>query len=183
MSSSTPSRMPSAMPDPAQMMRLLYAFNQWANRRTLDACAALTPEQFTRDLKSSFPSVRDTLAHIYGAEWVWMERFEGRAPMGLPPGTDFSDFAEVRARLEEMDAKLLEYVDALGDADLDRVVESTSFAGKRISGPLWSILQHVANHSTYHRGQITTMLRQLGAKAVSMDLIAFYRERAANASA
>ena len=49
--------------------------------------------------------------------------------------------------------------------------------------PLWQLLQHVANHSTYHRGQITTMLRQLGAKATSTDLIIFYRERAAQANA
>jgi len=76
----------------------------------------------------------------------------------------------------------LEYVTGLGPADLDRIVEF-SRAGKQTSGPLWTMLQHVANHSTYHRGQITTMLRQLGARAVGTDLIAFYRERAAGATA
>ncbi len=51
-------------------LRLLYDFNAWANRRTIEACASLTSEQFIRDLASSFRSVRDTVAHIYGAEWL-----------------------------------------------------------------------------------------------------------------
>jgi uncharacterized damage-inducible protein DinB len=171
------------MPDPVQLMTLLFTYNQWANRRTVGACEGLTSEQFTRALGSSFSSVRDTLAHIYGAEWIWRERFDGRSPAGLPQGTEFPDWATVNTRLEEIDAALLRYVAGLRAADLDRVVEFSTIAGKRSAGPLWSMLQHVANHSTYHRGQITTLLRQLGAKAVSTDLIAFYRERAAGAPA
>ena len=65
-------------------IRTLFAYDAWANGRTLDACAALTPEQFTRDLGSSFRSVRDTLAHILGAQWIWLERFHGRSPTALP---------------------------------------------------------------------------------------------------
>ena len=80
--------------------RLLYDFNAWANRHTLDACAALDAEQFLRDLGSSFGSVRDTLAHIYGAEWIWLERWLGRVPTaGLPSAADFPDFDSVRKRL------------------------------------------------------------------------------------
>jgi uncharacterized damage-inducible protein DinB len=183
MSSPSSSPMPSAMPDPAQLMTLLFTYNQWANRHTVGACEGLTSEQFTRALGSSFSSVRDTLAHIYGAEWIWLERFDGRSPTGLPPGTEFPDWATVSARLEEIDAELLRYVAGLRAADLDRIVEYSTVAGKGSAGPLWSMLQHVANHSTYHRGQIITLLRQLGAKAVSTDLIAFYRERAASAPA
>ncbi|MGB6429316.1 MAG: DinB family protein [Candidatus Acidiferrales bacterium] len=183
MSSATFSTMPRTMPDPAQQMTLLFKYNQWANRRTLGACEALTSEQFTRAMGSSFSSVRDTLAHIYGAEWVWLERFHGRSPMALPTGTDFPDWAAVRSRLEEMDNALLEYVAGLRAGDLDRVIEFSTFAGKASSGPLWSMLQHLANHGTYHRGQITTMLRQLGTKPAGTDLIGFYRELAASAPA
>jgi uncharacterized damage-inducible protein DinB len=174
--------MPAAMPDPARLMTLLYSYNQWANRRALVACEGLTSEQFTRGLNSSFPSVRDTLAHIYGAEWIWLERFEGRSPMALPAATDLLDWAAVNARLAEMDAALLKHVEGLSAAGLDRILEFSTFAGKRTSGPLWSLLQHLANHSTYHRGQVTTMLRQLGAKVVSTDLVGYYRELAANAA-
>ena len=183
MSSPTSSPMPLATPDAAQLMTLLFTYNQWANRRTLGVCEGLTSEQFTRALGSSFSSVRDTLAHIYGAERVWRERFDGRSPTALPAGTEFPDWAAVRTGLEEIDAALLQYVAGLRAADLDRVIEFSTVAGKRTSGPLWSMLQHVANHSTYHRGQITTLLRQLGAKPTSTDLIAFYRERTASAPA
>jgi uncharacterized damage-inducible protein DinB len=163
--------------------RLLYDFNAWANQRTLDVCAALTPEQFTRDLASSFGSVRDTLAHIYGAQWIWLERWHGRIPTGLPSPADFPDFETVQRRFAEIDRNLVDYAASLTMDDIQRVIDFKTLAGLPISQPLWQMLQHVANHSTYHRGQVTTMLRQLGAKAASTDLIYFYRERAAKTSA
>jgi len=159
--------------------RLLYDFNAWANQRTLEACAALTPEQFTRDLGSSFKSVRDTLAHLYGAQWVWLERWHGRIPPALPSPADFPDFETVKRRFAEIDRNLIDYAASLTADDLQRVLDYRTLAGTPNAQPLWQMLQHVANHSTYHRGQVTTLLRQLGAKAVSTDMIVFYRERAA----
>jgi len=163
--------------------RTLYDYNSWANHRTLEAAAALTPEQFTRAMGSSFSSVRDTLAHIYGAEWIWLERWHGRAPAGLPSAADFPDIEAVRRRFAEIDRNLVDYVASLTQDDLQRVITFKNLAGVPYSQPLAPCLQHVANHSTYHRGQVTTLLRQLGAKAVATDLIAFYRERAAQAKA
>jgi uncharacterized damage-inducible protein DinB len=164
-------------------VRLLYDFNAWANNRTLDACAALAPDQFTRDLGSSFRSVRDTLAHIYGAEWVWMERWHGRTPAALPSAADFPDLETVRRRFAEIDRDLVDYVASLTADDLNRGVSYKTTAGAPQAQPLWQMLQHLANHGTYHRGQIATMLRQLGTKATGTDLIGFYRERAAQAGA
>jgi uncharacterized damage-inducible protein DinB len=164
-------------------IRLLYDFNAWANNRTVDACAALAPEQFTRDLASSFRSVRDTLAHIYGAQWVWLERWHGRVPTALPSAADFPDLDTVRRRFVEIDRNLVDFAASLNADDLHRLVQYKTVAGAAQAQPLWQMLQHVANHSTYHRGQVTTLLRQLGAKATSTDLIAFYRERAPQADA
>jgi uncharacterized damage-inducible protein DinB len=164
-------------------IRLLYDFNAWANHRTLEACAALTPEQFTRDLSSSFRSVRDTLAHIYGAQWIWLERWHGRAPVALPSAADFPDIDTVRRRFVEIDRNLVDFAASLNADDLQRAIQFKTMAGTPNAQPLWQLLQHVANHSTYHRGQVTTLLRQLGAKATSTDLIAFYRERATQANA
>jgi len=163
--------------------RLLYDFNAWANKRTLEACAALTPEQFTRDLGSSFRSVRDTLAHIYGAQWAWLERWHGRTPNALPSAADFPDFETVRRRFTEIDRNLVDFAASLTADDLQRVVQYKNVAGETQARPLWQMLQHVANHSTYHRGQVTTLLRQLGAKATGTDLITFYRERAEQSEA
>lgn len=164
-------------------IRLLYDFNAWANHRTIEACAALAPEQFTRDLASSFSSVRDTLSHLYSAQWAWLERWHGRTPTGPPPSADFPEFETARRRFAEIDRNLVDFAASLNADDLHRVIHFTTMAGTPNAQPLWQMLQHVANHSTYHRGQVTTMLRQLGAKATSTDLIAFYRERAAKANA
>lgn len=163
--------------------RLLYEYNSWANRRMLESCAALNHEQLTRGLGSSFPSVHDTLAHILGAEWLWLERWHGRSPNSYAPTSEFPNAGSVRARWAEIDRDLLDYIASLTPEDVQRVVHHTTTAGVPQAAPLWQMLQHLANHGTYHRGQITTLLRQLGAKATGTDLITFYRERAAQASA
>jgi uncharacterized damage-inducible protein DinB len=167
----------------ASDFRVLFEYNAWADRRVLDACSALTPEQFLRDMKSSFASVRDTLAHIYGAEFLWLERWNNRVPHSLPKPSDFDDLESWRNRLIEMDRALVAFVSALSAADLSRTLAYKQLNGTAHSGPLAPMLQHVANHSTYHRGQIVTLLRQLGAKAISTDLIAYQRELAAPATA
>jgi uncharacterized damage-inducible protein DinB len=163
--------------------RRLYDYNSWANHRTLEACAALNDEQFTRDLHSSFRSVRDTLVHIMLVEWLWRERWLGRSPDKYPPASDFPNLESVRRRWAEVERNLLEYVAALKPEDIDRVIAHKTTAGVPQSAPLSQILQHLVNHGTYHRGQVATMLRQLDAKPIGTDLIVFYRERAAQAKA
>jgi len=164
-------------------VRLLYDYNTWANRRVLDACSSLTDEQFTRDLKSSFPSVRDTLVHLILAEWIWLERWHGRSPTQGPSAADFPDLASVRRRWEEVERDLTDYIASLNAEDLMRMIHHKTMKGDPQAAPHWQMLQHVANHQSYHRGQIATLLRQLGAKPVATDLIAFYRERASRATA
>ncbi len=157
-------------------VRNLYAYNSWANRRVLEACAALSPAQFTQDLHSSFPSVRDTLAHIMLAEWLWLERWNGRSPAF--PSSDFPDFSSIRTRWDQIEADLNAFIQKLSAADLDRTCEYRNTKGTSFSNPMREMLQHLVNHGTYHRGQITTMLRQLGVTPAITDLIAFYREQA-----
>jgi uncharacterized damage-inducible protein DinB len=155
----------------------LYEFDAWANRRIAEAAAKLTPDQFTRDLGSSFRSVRDTLVHILGAQWVWLERWQGRTPAGLPQAADFTTMESVLSRWAEVERDLLAYVRTLTPQDIAAVREYKTLSSGVVRNPLWQALQHVVNHGTYHRGQLTTMLRQLGAAPVSTDLIVFYRER------
>ncbi len=157
--------------------RLLYNYNSWANERTLDSCAALSEEQFTRDLKSSFNSVRDTLVHIVSAEWIWLERWHGRTPTAFPNPLDYPDLESVRRRFGEIDRNLIDYTASLTGDDLQRVVSFKRVTGEAFAQPLWQLLHQVANHGTYHRGQIATMLRQLGAKPASTDLLIFFRDR------
>jgi uncharacterized damage-inducible protein DinB len=108
---------------------------------------------------------------------------EGRSPSSLYDGAALPDFNSVRTKLEEMDGYYLAFVTRLTPQDLDRVIHYKSFAGEEFSNPIWQTLHQLTNHASYHRGQITTLLRQLRAKPATTDLIAFYRERAATARA
>lgn len=163
--------------------RRLYDYNSWANHRTLEACAPLTDEQFTRDLHSSFRSLRDTLAHILLVEWLWLERWQGRSPDKFPPATDFPTMETTRRRWAQVESNLLAYIASLKPEDLDRVIEHKTTLGVPQAAPLSQMLQHLVNHGSYHRGQVATMLRQLDSKPIATDLIFFYRERAAQAKA
>ncbi|HLZ93601.1 MAG TPA: DinB family protein [Candidatus Acidoferrum sp.] len=164
-------------------IRVLYEYNAWANRRSLSAAAALTPEQFTKPMASSFSSVRDTLAHIFGAEWIWLERFQGRSPSSLPDTTQYPDVAALGERWGEFEPRLLNFARNVTQSDLDRILEYKTLKFGAYSNPLWQSMQHLVNHGSYHRGQVTTLLRQLGASAVLTDLMHYYRERAVAAKA
>jgi uncharacterized damage-inducible protein DinB len=162
---------------------LLYDFNAWANHRSLEAASKLTSEQFTKPLGSSFSSVRDTLAHICGAEWVWLQRFKGTSPSAMPDNSQFADIASLRQHWEPIGIELLEFVRGLTQPELDRVIEYKTMKFGTYTNPMWQSLQHLVNHGTYHRGQVATMLRQHGAQPILTDLMHFYRERAVGASA
>jgi uncharacterized damage-inducible protein DinB len=162
-----------------QDLQTLLDFHYWARDRALDAAAALTPEQYTRDMGSSFRSVRDTLAHLYSAEWAWYERWHGTSPTAMLPFDRFPDVQTLRAAWNVHEGKMRSFLESLGDAGIKRTVRYRTLKGDEASSVVWQMVQHVVNHGSYHRGQLTTMFRQMGVPpAQSMDLIAFYRERA-----
>jgi uncharacterized damage-inducible protein DinB len=162
-----------------QDLQTLLDYHYWARDRLLDALDLLAPEQFTRDLGSSFKSIRDTVSHTYAAEWAWHSRWIGQSPSGPLPFDQFADVASVRAAWTALEPKVRGFVEDAGEAGLTRVIDYKLLNGQPGATPLWQMVQHVVNHASYHRGQVTTMLRQIGAApAKSMDLIAFYRQQA-----
>lgn len=153
-----------------------YEFNSWANARILEAVRALTPEQYTNDLHSSHGGVHGTLVHTMGAEEIWLKRWNGESPSRFYAPEDFPTFAAVSERLSEIDRSLVAFSRSLTtDEALHAVIAYKDLKGNPYSQALWQLMQHLVNHSTYHRGQIVTMLRQHGAKAVATDLVAYYR--------
>ena len=155
--------------------RLLVDYTNWANARVLQLAAEIDAEAFTRDLHNSFPSVRDTLAHMLGAEWVWFERWQGRSPSALPGGADFSTLAAIRPAWAELAGARDRWLAQLTEAELAAPLAYANMKGDRFVQPLWHQVQHVVNHATYHRGQVITMLRQVGGRVASTDLINFLR--------
>jgi uncharacterized damage-inducible protein DinB len=159
-----------------QDLNTLLDYHYWARDRMFDALESLTPEQATRDMGGSFRSIRDTVTHLYAAEWAWYSRWQGTPPTALLPADTFADLAAVRRAWAELETQLRAFVAELGEAGVARVFEYKLLSGQPGASPFWQMLQHVVNHASYHRGQVTTMLRQLGAPPPkSLDMIAFYR--------
>lgn len=155
----------------------LLAYHYWAQERVFDACAPLSPEQFTRHLGNSFPSVRDTLAHIQWAEHIWYARWQ-KEPLPLPSPEAFPDLASIRQASSAHALKMHALLQRLGQDGVNQSMDYTSrIDGKDHTSLFWEMFQHVINHGTYHRGQVTMMLRLLGAQPAGTDLIQFYWTR------
>jgi uncharacterized damage-inducible protein DinB len=162
-------------------LRQLVDYHYWARDRVLEAASALTPGEFTRAMGSSFGSVRDTLVHFYSAEWAWCSRWNGHSPTAHVSPESCPDVEALRVKWAELERDVRAVLDRMGTQGLDSVIEYTMLNGEARASVFWQMLQHVVNHASYHRGQVTTMLRQLGAKPPqSMDLITFYRLKAAS---
>ena len=164
-----------------ETIRDLYAYNRWANARALEAASAVSARDFTKEVGGSFASLRGTLAHMYGAEWIWLERWKGISPPRLPDEGEFPDILELRGRWKAIEEHRDSWFKNLSEAGVRQKIRYRNLEGKSFEAPLWQLMQHVANHSTYHRGQVVAMLRMLGAKAVSTDLVLWDRERVAKA--
>ena len=159
----------------------LLRYTVWANHRAMRAAATLAVDDFKRDLGGSHGGVRGTLAHMMWTELVWLERLKG---LPNPPRTDESEFADIvalRDRWSVLEQHRQAWLEALPAASVAEVIHYKTMEGVAFENPLWQIVQHMANHSTYHRGQLTSFYRQLGARPVSTDMIAWDREEAAKA--
>lgn len=167
-----------------QDVRTLLDYHYWGRDRVLDAVSALTPEQYTQPLGNSFPSIRDTLAHVFWADTIWGARWQGRQPDMVFEPTTWPDVAALRSAWSAHEQEMRALVERLGEVGIQQPIAYRSLNGTPSAEPFWQLVQHVVNHGTYHRGQVTTLLRQLGVRPPkSMDLITFYRERNAAASA
>jgi len=161
-------------------LKTMVEYHYWARDRLLEALEPLTEDEYNEDLGSSFKSIRETATHTYAAEWAWYERWQGRSPTALIPADRFADLAALRAAWAESEQNIRNFVGALDDKGIERVLNYKLLSGADGASPIWQMVQHVVNHASYHRGQVTTMLRQLGAQpAKSMDMIAFYRTKSA----
>lgn len=154
----------------------LLTYNEWANARVFGDVATLTHDQLTQDLKSSFPSVLATVAHLVGAEWVWLERWLGTPQPKFPAWVAKPDLAEVRAQLADIERRRAALFAGLSDAEVLVPRHYKLQSGVEDAQPLDVMVTHLVNHSTYHRGQVATFFRQLGLKATSTDFITFARQ-------
>ena len=178
-------------------IRTLYAYNRWANDRMFAALERVSDDRFNAQVQSSFPSLRETVFHILFAEWLWLKRWQGTSPhatapnpdvspatwSGLSPGgaptvEELTTTAALKSFAESIESERQKFLDTLDDQTLQAPLDFKDMAGNPHSQPLVQLMQHLVNHGTHHRGQATTMLRQIGAETAALDMLYFYRERA-----
>jgi uncharacterized damage-inducible protein DinB len=164
-------------------IHLLYEYDRWANNRVLQAASALSAEQFTRDLGGAFCSVRDTLLHIIGGEWGWLAYWRESSHSSsfvadLRTRRDalfnpqaFPNIAAVQLKWAEVEKEQVEFMNRVTSESLE---EMLPFRATQV--PLGRLMQHLANHSTYHRGQVALMMRQLGVEPLATDFHVFLAE-------
>jgi uncharacterized damage-inducible protein DinB len=153
----------------------LLEYTRWGSEKVMQAVSELSPETYTKDLGSSFPSIRDTLVHTFGADRAWLGRIQGQTP-ARPNPEEYPSVASLRESWLEVLSTFPNVVKSLGD--VEQTIAYKAFDGTAYSSKLSEIIRHVVNHGTYHRGQVTTMLRQLGEKGVTTDMIGYYRAKA-----
>jgi uncharacterized damage-inducible protein DinB len=158
----------------------LFKYTEWANELAMDAAAKLSEENLRRDVGVSHRSIFGTLLHMAGAEWIWLERWNGRSPAKDEAWMQWTtqscaDLSVLRDRWSEVVDRRWKYVSELDDGQLSRDLAFKLLSGDPSSMRLVDQMQHVANHATMHRGQVVGMIRQLGIDPPSTDLLFYLR--------
>jgi uncharacterized damage-inducible protein DinB len=156
----------------------LILYTLWADRQVLQAVRQANQEDLTRDTGVSFGSILGTLAHILGAQRMWLSRFSGKPLNRVPSIEDFPTLPAWIAGWEETAASLEVFLASLSDEQLAAPVTWTNTRGVTATRPLWQPVAQLVNHSTYHRGQVVSLLRQMGYAVPSTDLIYYFLEQA-----
>lgn len=162
------------MADLPHVARSLLAYTMWADREHLEALARVPPEHLTLATGTSFGSLLGTMAHVLGSEQVWLGRFLGAPPAEFPDEAAYSELSQVRAGFEELWPQLEFFLASLTLEQLLVEISWVSRRGDSYRRPVWEALVGMSHHSGYHRGQLTTMLRQLGHEPPSTDLVVWF---------
>ncbi len=157
--------------DPVLHLRYLA----WANGLILDAVQQLPAAEYEKDRGSSYSGIKGTLEHMYRADMVWFSRVAGEPFANIADVPVPDSFRELRHEWLTLHERWQKWIAQLAGNQFGIEIRYTNSLGVAYSTPIWQVLLHLASHSTYHRGQIVTMLRQAGVKPPGTDLIMFYR--------
>lgn len=149
-----------------------YSYHMWANQQVIRHVESLPAEVFLSEVNLGFNSVAEALAHILAVDEIWFERLKGKSPAGLVTRS-FASVRQAGESLRELQQENLDYLEQ--QEDFDRIVVYKSIKGEPFQNTITEILQQVVNHGTYHRGNITTILRAQGFKGAVTDYVAFLR--------
>jgi uncharacterized damage-inducible protein DinB len=165
----------AAMTD-SEILRTMARYNQWANRDLFAAVRTLPQGEATKHRPTLFKNILKTLNHPLVADRMWWAHMhkESHHHKALNELL-YSDFEELAAAREEMDQRLIDYVDNLSEADADEKINFTLLSGAKGGMNRRMILMHMFNHNTYHRGFVVETFCQVPAALPLIDLPIFMR--------
>jgi uncharacterized damage-inducible protein DinB len=156
----------------------LAAYNTWANSLLLNTVVTLSEEEQNREIKSSFPGVYKTFLHLLDAESIWWQRIKLQEKIAIPSQTFSGDMLALGNSLQQQDRQWQEWVSAANENALQHEFIYYNSKKERFKQPVYQMLLHLFNHGTYHRGQVVTMLRQLGVEKIPQtDFLVWSRKK------
>jgi|ERR1035437_4605427 uncharacterized damage-inducible protein DinB len=151
-------------------------YNIWANRHHTDIISTLTEEQIDKVQVSSFPSIRKTLYHIWDAQGIWTIRLKGETVLDWPSKNFKGTTKEAIENFLNSSREFATLVKGFDEGIFHNSIQYKKMEGKEFINSMADIVMHVMNHSTFHRGQLISMFREVGiTKIPSTDFIAYCR--------
>lgn len=154
-----------------KMNKNFLNYHFWATNKVLDHLGTLPEGILSKEIPNVFPSILKTLEHLYAVESMWIQRIQGNNLSAFPEIT-FQNIPQAREAFSEVHSQYL----AASNTEDNKLIYYQNTKGQMFCSQLWDIFIHIVNHGTYHRGNITSMLRQLGEKGISTDFIIYLRE-------
>jgi uncharacterized damage-inducible protein DinB len=156
--------------------KFFIEYHIWANKKVLQQLPDLTDADWNKQLGGSFPTMRALYQHILEAEYRWLQRWKGVPFAEIPTEMIVENYPTLQTLwLPLMEEQLAVAKERLA-ADAESPVHFITGKGLHVTLPYWQTLYQLVNHGTYHRGQVTNMLRMLDKPAVSTDIFIFFRE-------
>ena len=148
----------------------LFAFNQWANAKMLDACRKLSPEQYAAEPVPGWSSVRSTVHHIAIVTEIWLRGLAADPDDSIPTEDDLPTVDDAERLLQRAYQRFDELLPTLTP---ERLATPITYRrrGRTATLPPWAILRHVVNHTTYHRGQVASKLKRFGVQQPESDFV------------
>ena len=161
-----------------QLLQQYAAYNIWANQKLFDCINNLSDDQVNREIASSFTSVYKTVLHMWFAEDVWWQRLKLVEQIDLSTEKFDGSIAEMLKRYSQQSSAWAGWVNNANEVQLTHVFAYQNTKREQFKQPVYEVLLHLFNHGTYHRGQLVTMLRQLGVEKIPpTDYIVFTRKK------
>jgi uncharacterized damage-inducible protein DinB len=158
-------------------------YMSWANELVLDAAKALSQVEYEKDRQSSHGGIKTTLNHMYVADALWFSRVTGEPFAKISDIPKPSSLAELEEEWTTLMERWIRWAGHLESSNYGMEIGYTNTEGVAYRTPLWQVVLHLVNHSTHHRGQVVSMMRQAGSKPPGTDLIMYYRSLEKQAAA